>query len=120
MARLVIGCGYLGRRVAALWPIHTDPDDWLNLIHAEDGAAAVAAADEWGRPGGVYNVADGHPVRRGDFFACLAELLGAPPSRFVPPAPDRVNRRVGNRKMREGFGVVPRYPSYAEGLRASL
>jgi nucleoside-diphosphate-sugar epimerase len=101
--------------------IPAEPDSWLNLIHVADGAAAVVAAAERGRPGGVYNIADDHPVPRRDFYARLAELIGAPPPRFVPPVvSDRVNRRVGNRKMREELRVVPRYPGYAEGLRASL
>jgi nucleoside-diphosphate-sugar epimerase len=101
--------------------VPADPDGWLNLIHVEDGSAAVVAADERGRPGETINVADGSPVRRRDFYARLAELLGAPPPRFVPPAaPDRVNRRLSNRRMIDRLGVVLRYPTYDEGLRASL
>jgi nucleoside-diphosphate-sugar epimerase len=102
-------------------PIFADPDGWLNLIHVEDAAAAVVAADELARSGATYNVADGRPVRRRDFYTRLAGLIGAPPPSFAPPAaPDPVNRRVNNRKMREELGVVPRYPSYEEGLRASV
>jgi nucleoside-diphosphate-sugar epimerase len=102
-------------------PIPADPEGWLNLIHVEDGAAAVIAADQPARPGATYNIADGRPVRRRDFYARLAELIGAPPPRFVPPAaPDPVNRRVSNGKMRTELGVALRYPSYEEGLRASL
>jgi nucleoside-diphosphate-sugar epimerase len=102
-------------------PIPADPDGWLNLIHVEDGAAAVVAADERARPGETYNVADGAPVRRRDFYARLAELLCAPAPRFVPPAgPDWVNRRVSNRKMLAELGVALRSPTYEEGLRASL
>ena len=62
-----------------------DPEQWLNLIHVEDGAAAVAAALERGRPGAVYNVCDDQPVRRRDFYTRMAELLGAPPPWFPPP-----------------------------------
>ncbi|HEX5270582.1 MAG TPA: SDR family NAD(P)-dependent oxidoreductase, partial [Gemmataceae bacterium] len=102
-------------------PVPADPDGWLNLIHVEDGAAAVVAADERGRPGETYNVADGTPVRRRDFYARLAALLGAPPPRFVPPAVgDRVSRRVSNRRMLAELGVALRYPTCEEGLRASV
>jgi nucleoside-diphosphate-sugar epimerase len=104
-----------------------DPERWLNLIHVEDGAAAVLAAEERARPGEVYNVCDGRPVRRREFYAELARLLGAPPPRFVLPDPsaplpphERANRRLLGRRMREEMGVEPRYPSYVEGLRASL
>ena len=107
-------------------PIAADPDKWLNLIHVEDGAAAVLAAEARAAPGHVYNVSDGHPVLRRDFYARLARLLGAPEARFVPPPPDaparhdRGNRRIVNRRMCEELGVLPRYPSYAEGLAASV
>jgi nucleoside-diphosphate-sugar epimerase len=102
-----------------------DPEKWLNLIHVEDGAAAVLAAAERGGPGGIYNVSDGSPVRRRDFYVRLAQLLGAPPPRFVPPpeqvpASERTNRRVLSRRLRDDLGFLPRYPSYVEGLAASL
>ena len=32
-------------------PIGGDPDHWLNLIHVDDGALAILAAEERGRPG---------------------------------------------------------------------
>jgi nucleoside-diphosphate-sugar epimerase len=102
-------------------PITGDPDRWLNLIHVEDGAAAVVAATERGRPGAVYNVCDDGPVRRRDFYALLARLLGAPPHRFAAPLrPEGAGRRVVNRRLREELAVALRYPSYAEGLPASL
>jgi hypothetical protein len=51
-------------------------------------------------------------------------LLGAPPARFEPvptgvPAPAEPNRRVSNRKLR-ALGWEPLYPSYIEGLAASV
>jgi nucleoside-diphosphate-sugar epimerase len=54
-----------------------------------------------------------------------AELLGAPPARFEPYPPGKVvpteaNRRVSNRKAREELGWAPAFPSFAEGLRASV
>jgi nucleoside-diphosphate-sugar epimerase len=123
----IYGPGRLLRRAALEKgePISGDGDKWLNLIHVEDGARAVLAAEERGRPGSVYHVSDGHPVRRSEFYAYLAELLHAPPVRFAPPAPpaardERGNRRISNQKMREELGVELRYPSYREGLRAAV
>ncbi len=101
-------------------PIAADSDGWLNLIHVEDGAAAVVAADERGRPGETYNIADGSPARRRDFYAHLAELIGAAPPRFAPPALPDLGRRVSNRRMLADLGVRLRYPTYREGLRASV
>jgi nucleoside-diphosphate-sugar epimerase len=123
------GPGRLLRRqaVEAGEPLVGDPEKWLNLIHVEDGAAAVAAAAGRAGPGAVLNVCDDRPVRRGEFYAELARLLGAPPPRFVPPAPgaplpphERANRRILNRRLRGELGLALRYPSYVEGLRASV
>jgi nucleoside-diphosphate-sugar epimerase len=108
-------------------PVVGDPQKWLNLIHVEDGAAAVVAAAEQAAPGATYNVSDDRPVRRRDFYRLLARLLGAPEPRFVPPpagAPlpghERHNRRIGNRRLRTELGLSLRYPSYEEGLPASV
>jgi nucleoside-diphosphate-sugar epimerase len=121
----IYGPGRLMRRVAVEKgePISGDGDKWLNLIQVEDGARAVLAAEQRGRPGSVYHVSDGHPVRRSEFYAYLAGLLNAPPVRFAPPGPpaprdERGNRRISNRKMREELGAELLYPNYLEGIKA--
>lgn len=108
-------------------PVVGDPEKWLNLVHVEDGAAAIVAAAERATPGAVYNVSDDRPVRRRDFYQLLARLLGAPEPRFVPPpagapppAHERHNRRINNRRLRAELGLALRYPSYEEGLPASV
>jgi nucleoside-diphosphate-sugar epimerase len=107
-------------------PIVADPEKWLNLIHVEDGAAAILAAESKGRSGAIYNICDGHPVRRRDFYTRMAEVLGAPPPRFVPPSPDALpphetaNRRIKNRRMLEELKVELRYPNYDVGLSDSV
>jgi nucleoside-diphosphate-sugar epimerase len=119
----IYGPGRVIRRAAVERgePIAADPEKWLNLIHVEDGARAVVAAAERGRPGGTYLIADGSPVCRRDYYTFLAELLGAPAPHFTPPAqPDRTDRRASNRKMREELGNEPTYPDYRSGLQSSL
>jgi nucleoside-diphosphate-sugar epimerase len=125
----IYGPGRLIRRQAieSGEPIVGDADKWLNLIQVEDGAAAVVAACERGQSSAVYNVCDDHPVRRRDFYREMTRLLNAPEPRFVAPEPgaplpphERANRRIVNRRMREELGVTLRYPSYVEGLRASI
>jgi nucleoside-diphosphate-sugar epimerase len=114
------------RALRAGEPIMADPHRWVNLIHVEDGASAVLAAADRGHPGEVYNVSDGHPVRRHDFFTLLAELLAAPPPRFVPPDPntlpphEQAHRRISNRKLCQKLNVCLNYPNYQIGLRASV
>ncbi|MBY0527139.1 MAG: SDR family oxidoreductase [Gemmataceae bacterium] len=125
----IYGPGRLIRRAAieAGEPLIGDPDKWLNLIHVEDGAAAIVAAETSGSRLAIYNVSDGNPVRRRDFYTRMAQLLRSPEPRFVLPEPgeplpphERANRRIVNRRMREELGVQLRYPSYEEGLAASL
>src|SRR5207249_7531694 len=89
-------------------PIVGDADKWLNLIHVEDGARAVLAAEEFGQPGQIVNISDDLPVRRRDFYTELARMLGAPSPRFVPVPPGqptpphaKANRRIRNRRMKE-------------------
>jgi nucleoside-diphosphate-sugar epimerase len=96
-------------------PVKGDPNGWLNLIHIEDAAAAVVAALSRGPAGMTYNVADGHPVQRRDYYTHLAGLIGADPPTFAP-TPDPVNRRIDARRMREQLGVVPRFADYRAGL----
>jgi nucleoside-diphosphate-sugar epimerase len=94
-----------------------DPESWLNLIHVEDGARAVVAAEERGKPGAIYNVSDGHPVRRGEFYTTLAARLGAVSLRFAPPAVAvDSNRRIVNRRLLEELEVRLQYPLYHLGL----
>ncbi|MFO0875996.1 MAG: NAD-dependent epimerase/dehydratase family protein [Gemmataceae bacterium] len=117
--RLIRARDLLAGRLLAI-----DPDKWLNLVHVDDGAAAVMAALARGSAG-VYNVADGTPVRRRDFYTFLANLLGAPDPRFLPPpeptpVSEKVNRQIVARRLRDDLGVIPRFPSYAQGLPASL
>lgn len=102
-------------------PLVGDPEKWLNLVHVEDGADAVLAAEEFGESGETYNVADDEPMTRRAFYTLLAELLNAPPAAFDPrPEPGAANRRVSNRAARERLKWAPRYPSYREGLPAAV
>lgn len=121
----IYGPGRLLRRktLEAGEPIVGDADKWLNLIHVQDGARAILAAEERAVSGSTTIVSDGHPVRRRDFYDELARMLGAPTPRYVAPpagAPtpphEKGNRRLVNRKMIEGLAVKLEYPDYRAGL----
>jgi nucleoside-diphosphate-sugar epimerase len=108
-------------------PIVGDPERWLNLIHIEDGGMSVLAAEDRGKQGVTYNVADDRPVRRCEFYVALACLLGAPAPSFLVPPPgtllpnhERANRRIMNRLLRDELQVPLRYPTYETGLPASI
>lgn len=122
----IYGPGRLLRRksIEAGETIVGDAEKWLNLIHVDDGARAVAAAAERGEPGRIYNICDDEPVSRRDFYTAMADMLGAPPPQFTPPPPDappppheRGNRRIRNTRMRDGLGVVLQYSNFRDGLR---
>jgi nucleoside-diphosphate-sugar epimerase len=109
--------------VAAGKPLDAQPEAMLNLIHVDDAARAVAAAETCAVPR-VYNVSDGTPVTRRAFYEHLARLIDAPPPVFAPTAGDKPtrgrggNKRVSNARLVAELGVEPQFPSYREGLAA--
>jgi nucleoside-diphosphate-sugar epimerase len=112
-----------GKAIKAGESIIGDAEQWLNLIHVEDGAAVVVAADERAAPGSIYNVSDGFPVPRRVFYTKLAGVLRSPQPRFIPlppgavvPPHERGHRQIVSRRMLEQLGVTLRYPDYEAGL----
>jgi nucleoside-diphosphate-sugar epimerase len=108
-------------------PIVGDADKWLNLIHVDDGARVILAADERAQPGRVFNVCDDHPVRRRYFYAALARALGAPEPTFVlppvgksTPPHEKAHRRICNRRTKDELQPALHFPDYFQGLRASV
>lgn len=111
-------------------PIPAKAEGWLNLIHIEDAAEVVLAAESFAccnreRLPRVWLVSDGHPCRRREFYAALAAMLGAPKPRFAPvlagsgaAARASGNKRILNGRMIEELGVQLRYPSYKAGIEA--
>ncbi|MCA0305053.1 MAG: SDR family oxidoreductase [Proteobacteria bacterium] len=105
------------------------PGQVFSRIHVEDIANAVVAALARDA-GGVFNVADDLPAPSGDVVAYACELLGRPVPPAIPWAEAEPtlsamarsfyaeSRRVRNDRMKRELGVVLRYPTYREGLRA--
>ena len=89
----------------------------MNWVHVDDAAAAVAAAAVRGRPGEVYLVVDGSPVRRRDFYAHAARLAGVAPPALEGNTGD-LGKRCRNGKMLAELGIVLRYPNYRVGLES--
>ncbi len=121
------GPGRLPRKADLLAgdPVAAPTENYLNLIHVDDAAAAVLTAEARARPPRTYLVSDGHPTDRRAFYVRLAELLAAPPPRFVEPPPEQLavhhagsNKRTRNARMLAELGVELRYPTYQRGLAA--
>jgi nucleoside-diphosphate-sugar epimerase len=114
-------------------PLPVPTAGWLNLIHVDDAAQVVVAADAWLQSRGaddgphVFCVSDGSPVRRADYYAEVARLIGAPAPTFCAPPKDSPaaarassDRRVSNEKLMRTLGLELQFPSYREGLAAIL
>jgi nucleoside-diphosphate-sugar epimerase len=98
-----------------------DPEGWLNLVRAEDAAAALLAAARTADESEAYLVSDGTPVRRGDYYSCLAQLLGRPLPPFDPAQARRgASRRCDPSDSWARLGLEPRYPDYRSSLGALL
>jgi nucleoside-diphosphate-sugar epimerase len=123
----IYGPGRIPRRreLQAGAAIEAPSAGYLNLIHVDDAASAVIAAEQQAVPPALYCVSDGHPVVRGDYFRELAALLGAPEPTFALPRRDApaaqrasASKRVSNRRMVAELQFERLYPSYREGLDA--
>lgn len=102
-------------------PLLGNPQAWLNLIHVDDAAQAVLAAEIRGLPGATYLVSDNRPLHREGFYSAVAEQIGAPVPTFETLAADsveriRFNKRCVNRRLKEELLVDLRYPTINEGL----
>ena len=114
-------------------PALRDEDDvFTNHIHADDLAAACAAALEHGRAGRSYNVSDDSELRMGEYFDRVADAFGLPrPPRISRAEAERVmspvqlsfmreSRRLVNRRLKEEMRLRLAYPSVDDGIRAAL
>jgi nucleoside-diphosphate-sugar epimerase len=109
-----------------------DESPWSNRVHVDDLARACLAAARRGRPGGVYNISDGHPSTMTDYFNHVADVSGLPRPPQITAAEARTrmsegmqsylaeSKRLDNRRMREELGVEPQYPDLARGLAACI
>jgi len=114
------GPGRLPRKadVRAGKPIVAPRRGYLNLIHVDDAASVVLAAESRATPPRTYCVTDGNPVERRAYFGGLAERLGAVSPRFVEPAGDvpvairaAADKRVRNTRMMTELAPTLQYPS---------
>ena len=106
------------------------PGQVFSRVHVEDIAAAVLAAMTNPAPGAIYNVVADLPASNSEVIAYACELLGLPVPPVLPwdevaPTMSAMarsfyaeNRRVRNDRLKRELGVILRYPTYREGLRA--
>jgi nucleoside-diphosphate-sugar epimerase len=106
------------------------PGQVFSRIHVDDIAATVVAALGRDAPAAIYNVADDLPASSSELIEFTCALLGRPVPPAIPwheaePGMSAMARsfyaecrRVRNDRIKRELGVVLRYPTYREGLRA--
>lgn len=101
----------------------------LNLIHVEDAATTVLAAEQLATLSDTYVVSDGNPVLRSDYYSELKRLLNVRTlpvdETETPDGTSRKQRAQGDKKIRADkflreLKVKLDFPSYREGLAAIL
>lgn len=106
-------------------PLAGRPDAWLNLIHVDDAVQAVLACETRAQSGMTCLVSDDRPALRREYYSHLAAVVDAPPPTFDESQPAArgsggVNKRCRNVRMHDELGVTLRYPTFVEGLAASM
>jgi nucleoside-diphosphate-sugar epimerase len=100
-----------------------DGSGYISRIHVDDLAAIISAALKSDLIG-AFPVADDHPCSQREMAHYVAHLTGLPipPSVSLEQADEtrRGDRRVDGRAIRRLLGVELRYPSYREGIPASM
>ena len=110
------------------------PSYWrgkIPLIHHWDAASATVAALERGVPGRAYNIVDDLPVSWHEFITTVARETGARKPVVLPDAVlravapyagaliTRLSMRVSNDLAKKELRWEPRYPTVADGVKAS-
>ncbi len=109
---------YLRKLRDATAAIDGDGSRYINQVHRNDAARAIAIFVLSGEWKGIFNVCDGSPLHLSEVYAAAARAL-----RLSPPPYGGVrntrrgesNKRVSCEKLR-GLGWKPYFPSYLEWL----
>ncbi|MFM7518401.1 MAG: NAD-dependent epimerase/dehydratase family protein [Pirellula sp.] len=100
-----------------------DPESYLNLIHVEDLALAIAAVAQGPIKHRLYCVSDGHSVQRKEYYAFIAQCLDLPKPIFSEcfikenmRKRSQGNKRVSNKRLLADYSLELRFPDYRSGL----
>jgi len=108
------------------------PGQVFSRIHVDDIATVLLASIDRPNAGAAYNVCDDDPAAPAVVIAEACNLLGIapPPVESFEQAKATMsamaisfyddNKRVRNDRIKRELGVVLKYPTYREGLRAVL
>lgn len=119
----IYGPGRLLRRTSDLQagvPLPGRRDNWLNLIHVDDGVTAIVGlVSEGNLP--LLNVVNTGTLTRGEYYQQLAQLVGAPEPVFDESA---AAGRGGNKRVmsehRSSLSLAFRFDDVTAGLRHAV
>lgn len=104
----------------------------MSLVHVDDVANAYRLAAEQNPAGETFLIVDDKPCTMREFANHAASQLGRPSVKSMPMWLSRLaagsvvvetlttNCKVRNTKAKEGLGWKLKYPTYAEGIPATL
>lgn len=107
-------------------------DNWWDVVHVDDVAAAAADAAERAPAGALYHVVDDEPITFFDFMALTASALGLGRPRRVPVWLARLaggrdpvlsvvrSARSSNARIKRELGWAPRHPTARQGVPAAI
>lgn len=94
---------------------------WINQIHRDDAASALAFLLGKNAGAEVFNVCDSAPMRQRTFYQHMLQRYDQKMPPVSAPDPDRKrgwsDKAVSNAKLR-GLGWLPFFPSYFDALDA--
>jgi len=115
------------RAIRAGEEISAPAEGHLNLIHIEDAVDIVLHFADARTAPPLLLVSDGNPVIRADYYAEIAQQLGAPPAKLqTPKSSSHVaqraggSKRISNRQLMQHYGKPLRYPDYRAGIAETL
>jgi nucleoside-diphosphate-sugar epimerase len=116
--------GLLEKFLAGNAVVEGDGGRWLNHIHRDDAASALATLANLalcGDAGGIYNVSDSRPMTQLDLYRGLADHFGRP---LPPSGPIDLNRKRGwtskrvSHEQLSKHGWRPSFPSYLDWAKS--
>lgn len=102
------------------------PIGFLNLIHVDDGANIIQKVAEQAIVRDTFNVSDGNPPKRKEYYQFIAEQLGVSEIPWEEAQTlggstgSRANKRVSNKKLIAQIGNLFQYGNYRMGIEQAL
>ena len=107
-------------------------DNWWDVVHVDDVAAAIVQSAEADTSAATYHVVDDEPITQYDFIALTASALDRGAPRRVPTWLARVfagsdpiaavvrSAKSANAKIKRELGWAPSYPTARDGVPTAV